>query len=92
MSRYELDKFLRDMNLDRALARRWREGATDAFDRYTLSAEEREALKGWQVRRLYEIGANPLLLLLSSMAVGKSMRGYMSEIRGEQRSGSESKA
>ena len=91
MSRYEVDKFLRDVNLDRALARRWREGARDALDSYKLSTEEREALKGWQVGRLYEIGANPLLLLLSSMAVGKSMRGYMAEIRGEDRHGAESK-
>ena len=81
MSRYQVDKFLRDVNRDRALAQRWREGAETAFDGYQLSAAEREALKGWEVRRLYEMGANPLLLLLSSMAAGKSMRGYLAAIR-----------
>ncbi len=84
MSRYQADKFLRDVNRDPALRRRWREGAADAFEGYTLSAEEREALKGLEVRRLYDMGVNPLLLLLSSMAVGQSIRGYVATMRGEE--------
>lgn len=84
MSRYQVDKFLRDVNRDRARAQRWREGAPDAFEGYTLSGEEREALKAQDVRRLYEIGANPLLLLICSMAAGKSLRRYVAEIRGEE--------
>ncbi len=83
MSRYQVDKFLRDANRDPALGRRWREGAAEAFEGYTLSVEERKALKAWQVRRLYDMGVNPLLLLLSSMAMGQSIRGYIATIRGE---------
>ena len=30
--------------------------------RYELSAEEREALKAGDIKRLYELGANPYLL------------------------------
>ncbi|HZO80696.1 MAG TPA: hypothetical protein VFB33_03295 [Candidatus Binataceae bacterium] len=86
MSRYQMDKFLRDVNRDQTLARRWREGAAEVFDGYALSAEERAALARWEVRRLYEMGANPLLLLLSSMAAGKSMRGYIAALRGEAQS------
>lgn len=85
MSRYQVDKFLRDVNRDPALGRRWREGAAAAFEGYTLSAEEREALKAWEVRRLYDMGVNPLLLLLCSMAKGQSIRGYIAEMRGEER-------
>ena len=44
---------------------------------YDLTPEEREALKGWQVRKLYDMGANPLLLLVYSMATGKDMRTYV---------------
>lgn len=37
----------------------------------------RDALKGWRVRQLYDMGANPLLLLVYSMATGKNMRAYV---------------
>jgi hypothetical protein len=81
--RYQVDKFLRDVNHHEALASRWREETEAAFDGYDLTAAEREALKGWEVRRLYEMGANPLLLLLSSMAAGKSIGGYVELMRGK---------
>jgi len=77
MSRYQVDKFLRDMNHDRALAERWRADSGAAFDLYDLTFDEREALAGWDVRKLYDMGANPLLLLLSAFATGKGMREYM---------------
>jgi len=47
------------------------------LQKYELTAEEREAVKGWQVRKLYDMGANPLLLLVYSMAIGKDMRAYV---------------
>jgi len=81
MSRYQVDKFLRDVNRDQALAARWRERTDSAFDGYVLTAVEREALEGWDLRRLYEMRAQPLLLLLSSMAAGKSIRGYVELMR-----------
>jgi hypothetical protein len=77
MSRYQVDKFLRDINHDRALAERWRAESGAVFDRYDLTSDEREALAAWHVRKLYDMGANPLLLLLSAFASGKGMREYM---------------
>ena len=44
---------------------------------YELTEEERSALKGWQVRKLYDMGANPLLLLVSSMASGQDLKSYV---------------
>lgn len=80
MSRYQVDKFLRDINHDRALAERWRAASGEVLDRYDLTSDEREALAAWHVRKLYEMGANPLLLLLSAFASGKGMHEYMSAI------------
>jgi len=40
--------------------------------RYDLSSDEREALAAWHVRKLYDMGANPLLLLLSAFALRES--------------------
>lgn len=34
----------------------------DVMDRYALTAEEREALRAGDIKRLYELGANPYLL------------------------------
>jgi len=36
--------------------------ADDVMDRYELTAEERDALKAGDIKRLYELGANPYLL------------------------------
>jgi hypothetical protein len=84
MSRYQVDKFLRDINHDRALAERWRAESAAVFDRYDLTSDEREALATWQVRKLYDMGANPLLLLLSAFASGKGMREYMGAMNPKQ--------
>jgi hypothetical protein len=81
MSRYQVDKFLRDVCRDDKLAARWRTDAENAFGGYDLSPAEREALKAWDVRRLYDMGANPLLLLISSNPAGKSIPGYIAAIR-----------
>ena len=43
---------------------------------YQVTPEERETLKGWEVRKLYEHGAHPLLLLIYSLATHKDMAAY----------------
>ena len=60
MSLYQVDKFQRDINHDRALAERWRAESGAVLERYDLSSDEREALAAWHVRKLYDMGANPL--------------------------------
>lgn len=77
MSLYQVNKLLRDVNCSMELARRCQSDPEAVLQQYDLTTEEREAIKGWRVRRLYDMGANPLLLLVYSMAVGKDIRTYV---------------
>lgn len=77
MSLYQVNKLLRDINCSHALAQRCRTDPDALLQSYDLTAEERDAIKGWQVRKLYDMGANPLLLLVSSMATGKDLPSYV---------------
>jgi Aromatic-ring-opening dioxygenase LigAB, LigA subunit len=77
MSLYQVNKLLRDMNCSLELAQRCQSDAEAVLQQYELTAEEQEAIKGWRVRKLYDMGANPFLLLVSSMAAGKDMRAYV---------------
>jgi Aromatic-ring-opening dioxygenase LigAB, LigA subunit len=76
MSRYQVDKLLRDIRRDNQLAARFRDDIDSVLDNYTLEPEERELLRRWEVRKLYDRGVNPLLLLLAHGAAGKHMRDY----------------
>lgn len=77
MSLYQVNKLLRDMNCSMELAQRCQSEPEAVLQQYELTTEEREAIEGWQVRKLYDMGANPFLLLVSSMAAGKDMRAYV---------------
>jgi len=77
MSRYQVDKLLRDLRRDRELAGCFRADIETVLDRYKLDAEECNLLKRWEIRALYDRGVNPLLLLLAhGPAAGKSMQEY----------------
>ena len=84
MSLYQVNKLLRDINCSAALPQRCRTEPEVVLQQYDLTAKEREAIKHWQVRKLYDMGANPLLLLVYSMATGKDMRAYVQAMN-EQR-------
>lgn len=77
MSLYQVNKFLRDINCSADLAQRCKTAPDSVLQQYSLSGEEHEALKHWQVRKLYDMGANPLLLLVYSMATGKDLPTYV---------------
>ena len=77
MSLYQVNKLLRDINCSMELAHCCQSDPDTMLQQYDLTAEEREAIKGWRVRTLYDMGANPLLLLVYSMAAGKDMRTYV---------------
>jgi hypothetical protein len=77
MSLYQINKLLRDVNCSADLAQRCQTEPDAVLRQYDLTPEEREALKDWQVRKLDDMGANPLLLLVYSMATGKDMRAYV---------------
>jgi Aromatic-ring-opening dioxygenase LigAB, LigA subunit len=76
MSRYQVDKLLRDLRRDERLAAAFRGDIEAALAGYKLDTEERELLKRWDVRGMYDRGVNPLLLLLANGRAGKSMRAY----------------
>ena len=76
MSRYQVDKLLRDIRRDNQLAAQFRDDIEAVLDNYKLEAEERELLKRWEIRKLYDRGVNPLLLLLAHGPAGKQMRDY----------------
>lgn len=76
MSRYQVDKLLRDIRRDTQLAARFRDEIDRVLANYKLDAEERELLKRWEIRKLYDRGVNPLLLLLAHGPAGKQMRDY----------------
>jgi len=78
MSRYQVDKLLRDIRRDDQLAARFRNDVDSVLDSYKLEAEERELLKRWEIRKIYDRGVNPLLLLLAHGAAGRQMRDYSS--------------
>jgi hypothetical protein len=76
MSRYQVDKLLRDLRRDGQLAERFRDNIETVLDSYQLDADERELLKKWEIRKLYDRGVNPLLLLLAHGPAGHSMGDY----------------
>jgi hypothetical protein len=76
MSRYQVDKLLRDIRRNNQLAARFRDDIEGVLDTYKLDAEERELLRRWEIRKLYDRGVNPLLLLLAHGPAGKHMRDY----------------
>ena len=76
-------KVLRDVNCNAELARRCQDELDVVLQQYDLTAEERDALAGWRVRELYDMGANPLLLLVYSMSIGKNMRAYVQAMNQE---------
>jgi hypothetical protein len=77
MSRYQVDKLLRDLRRDPDLAVRFRDDIDTVLNRYQIDAVERDLLKRWEIRALYDRGVNPLLLLLAhGPAAGKPMQDY----------------
>ncbi len=76
MSRYQVDKLLRDIRRDAQLATRFRTDIDGVLANYKLEADECELLKRWEIRKLYDRGVNPLLLLLAHGPAGKHMGDY----------------
>jgi hypothetical protein len=77
VSRYQVDKLLRDIRRDNQLAAQFRENIDRVLANYKLDAEECALLKRWEIRQLYDRGVNPLLLLLAHAPAGKQMRDYI---------------
>jgi hypothetical protein len=76
MSQYQVSKLLRDIARDADIARRCRAELPAVLANYNLDEAEKDAVKNWSVRTLYDMGINPLLLLTSSMAMGTNIQAY----------------
>jgi len=87
MSRYHVDKLLRDLRRDPATAASFRDDIESVLDRYDLDVVERDLLKRWEIRALYDRGASPLLLMLAHSLTGRKMRDYGAMMNPQPRSG-----
>jgi len=87
MSRYQVDKLLRDLRRDVDLATRFQADVDHVLDGYKLDPGERELLKRWDIRELYDRGVNPLLLLLAHGSAGKRMQDYSAAMNPKDRQG-----
>ncbi len=83
MSQYQVSRLLRDIARDTEIARRCRTELPEVLKNYNLDEAEKEAVKNWSVRTLYDMGINPLLLLTSSMAMGTDIRSYTAALKGK---------
>jgi hypothetical protein len=83
MSQYQVSKLLRDIARDADVARRCRTELPALLQNYDLDEAERDAVRNWSVRALYDMGVNPLLLLTSSMAMGTDIRTYSAALKGK---------
>jgi hypothetical protein len=81
MSQYQVSRLLRDIARDAEIARRCRTELPEVLKNYNLDEAEKEAVKNWSVRTLYDMGINPLLLLTSSMAMGTDIRAYTTALK-----------
>jgi hypothetical protein len=87
MSVYQLNKLMRDLSRSREISQRCRSELDAVLKDYDLSEDEKGAVTGWRVRKLYDLGVNPFLLLMSSMAMGKNIREYVAALRQEKQDG-----
>jgi hypothetical protein len=85
MSQYQVSRLLRDIARDAETARRCRMELPAVLKNYNLDEAEKDAVKNWSIRALYDMGINPLLLLTSSMAMGTNIRAYSAALK-EKRS------
>ncbi len=69
MTRYQISKLLHEVSRDRSLAGRLASSPEEVFKTYRLSEEEAEAIRHRQLRRLYDWGVNPSILLKAAMAM-----------------------
>jgi len=80
MSQYQLSRLLRDIARDAEVAARCRSELQLVLQTYELDEREAAAVRNWNVRVLYDMGINPLLLLTSSMAMGTDLRAYVAAL------------
>jgi hypothetical protein len=84
MSLYATQKFLYNLNRDADVQRRFREGAdvrTTLLQDYDLSDEERTAIAGGDIGKLYVLGCNGQLLMHFAPLLGVAWADYLEAMR-----------
>jgi Aromatic-ring-opening dioxygenase LigAB, LigA subunit len=81
VSLYQVQKFLFDLNRDRALQERFSSDAIGLLAGYLLTDEERQAIESRDVGLLYVLGANGQLLMHYAALIGMAWPDYIAAMR-----------
>lgn len=81
VSLYQVQKFLFDINRDRAVQQQYHADLAGLLDRYDLSAEERGAIAARDIGLIYVLGANGQLLMHYAAFVGMPWADYIAAMR-----------
>lgn len=78
---YAVHKLLWDVRRDPATARRFHDTPDEVLDEYSITGEERESMRTLDLKRLYDVGANPYLLYFCALQLGVPRQEYYDHIR-----------
>ncbi len=81
MSLYQMQKFLFDINRDRAVQKRFLVERTEVLSIYDLTPEERDAVLAGDIGLLYVLGANGQLLMHYAALLGMEWSAYIAAMR-----------
>ncbi len=76
-----MQKFLFDLNRDRAVQQEFRADRPAVLNRYDLSAEERGALETGDIGLIYVLGVNGQLLMHYAALLGMPWADYIAAMR-----------
>ena len=81
MSLYALQKLLYHLNREPQVKRRFESDLSGLLDDYDLTPEEREAIEGRDIGKLYVLGVNGQLLMHLSSQIGQPWAEYIAAMR-----------
>ena len=81
MSLYATQKFLYDLNRGAEVQRRYREDKEALLTGYALDDEERDAIAGGDIGKLYVLGCNGQLLMHFAPLLGIAWADYLEAMR-----------
>ena len=87
MSIYSLNKMFYTLENDAAFRQRMLDDPTKAMGEYSLTSQERDALTGGDVEKLFQMGVHPFLLNSMSrhQLFGVNRGNYLPRIRGQEK-------
>jgi hypothetical protein len=79
---YAVQKLLWDIRRNPSLALRFQGEPDRVLDEYSISGDQREAMRTLDLKALYDAGANPYLLYFCALQLGVPRQDYYERIRG----------